>query len=164
MNPQPQAPGETRRPASAWQVGGQPAHFDPLLECLVELSRIHGVPWTRESLVAGLPLENNLLTPSLLPRAAARAGLSARVVRRRIADLPYVRSGRNPENIAPDVREEHWIGTPGLYRKIREAAPNGSFIYAGIFAGILKDDLLARDIDRVGRFDAILFDEAGIEM
>ncbi len=88
MNPQPLAPGETRRPASAWQVGGQPAHFDPLLECLVELTRIHGVPWTRESLVAGLPLENNLLTPSLLPRAAARAGLSARVVRRRIAELP----------------------------------------------------------------------------
>ncbi len=81
---------------------------------------------------------------------------------RRIADLPYVRSGRNPENIAPDVREEHWIGTPGLYRKIREASPNKSFIYAGTYAGILKDDLLARDIDRGGRFDAILFDEAGM--
>ena len=78
MNPQPLAPGETRRPASAWQVGGQPAHFDPLLECLVELTGIHGVPWTRESLVAGLPLENNLLTPSLLPRAAAPARPAAR--------------------------------------------------------------------------------------
>lgn len=57
-------------------------HHDPLLDCLVELTRIHGRPSTRAALVAGLPLENGLLTPSLFWRAAARAGLSAKLVRR----------------------------------------------------------------------------------
>ena len=57
-------------------------HHDPLLDCLVELSRIHGRPATRAALTAGLPLEKGALTPSLFARAASRAGLSARVVRR----------------------------------------------------------------------------------
>jgi ATP-binding cassette subfamily C protein LapB len=57
-------------------------HHDPLLDCLVELSRIHGRASTRAALTAGLPLEDGSLTPSLFARAASRAGLSARVVRR----------------------------------------------------------------------------------
>ncbi len=57
-------------------------HHDPLLDCLVELTRIHGRPSTRAALVAGLPLENGLLTPSLFWRAAGRAGLSAKLVKR----------------------------------------------------------------------------------
>jgi len=57
-------------------------HHDPLLDCLLELARIHGRPNTRAALVAGLPLENGLLKPSLFARAASRAGLSAKVVRR----------------------------------------------------------------------------------
>lgn len=57
-------------------------HHDPLLDCLVELTRIHGRPSTRAALTAGLPLENGSLTPSLFARAASRAGLSAKLVRR----------------------------------------------------------------------------------
>lgn len=57
-------------------------HHDPLLDCLVELTRIHGRPSTRAALVAGLPLEKGSLTPSLFGRAASRAGLSAKLVRR----------------------------------------------------------------------------------
>lgn len=57
-------------------------HHDPLLDCLVELTRIHGRPGTRAALVSGLPLENGVLTPSLFARAASRAGLSVRLVRR----------------------------------------------------------------------------------
>ena len=57
-------------------------HHDPLLDCLVELTRIHGRPSTRAALVAGLPLEKGSLTPSLFSRAASRAGLSAKVVKR----------------------------------------------------------------------------------
>lgn len=57
-------------------------HHDPLLDCLVELTRIHGRPNTRAALVAGLPLEKGRLTPSLFARAASRSGLAARVVRR----------------------------------------------------------------------------------
>ena len=57
-------------------------HHDPLLDCLVELTRIHARPSTRAALVAGLPLEKGSLTPSLFARAASRAGLAAKLVRR----------------------------------------------------------------------------------
>jgi len=57
-------------------------HHDPLLDCLVELTRIHGRANTRAALSAGLPLPRSGLTPSLFPRAAARAGFSSKVVRR----------------------------------------------------------------------------------
>lgn len=62
-------------------------HHDPLLDCLVELTRIHGRPSTRAALVAGLPLEKGSLTPSLFSRAASRAGLSAKVVKRSLARI-----------------------------------------------------------------------------
>ncbi len=57
-------------------------HHDPLLDCLVELVKIHGRPATHASLSAGLPLSEAGLTPSLFSRAAAHAGFSSKVVRR----------------------------------------------------------------------------------
>jgi ATP-binding cassette subfamily C protein LapB len=57
-------------------------HHDPLLDCLVELTRIHGRPSTHAALTAGLPLAKEGLTPSLFARAATRAGFSSKVVRR----------------------------------------------------------------------------------
>ena len=57
-------------------------HHDPLLACLVELTRLHGRPSTHAALSAGLPLEKGCLTPSLFSRAATRAGLSSKIVRR----------------------------------------------------------------------------------
>jgi ATP-binding cassette, subfamily C, bacterial LapB len=65
-------------------------HHDPLLDCLVELTRIHGRPSTRAALVAGLPLEKGGLTPSLFARAASRAGLSAKLVRRDLRRIDEV--------------------------------------------------------------------------
>jgi ATP-binding cassette subfamily C protein LapB len=62
-------------------------HHDPLLDCLVELTRIHARPSTRAALVAGLPLEDGSLTPSLFARAASRAGLSAKVIRRSLEKI-----------------------------------------------------------------------------
>lgn len=62
-------------------------HHDPLLDCLVELSRIHGRPGTRAALTAGLPLEDGTLTPSLFSRAASRVGLAAKVVRRPLGKI-----------------------------------------------------------------------------
>jgi ATP-binding cassette subfamily C protein LapB len=56
--------------------------IDPLLDCLVELSRIHGRPETRAGLSSGLPLTTAGMTPSLFVRAASRVGLAAKVVRR----------------------------------------------------------------------------------
>lgn len=57
-------------------------HHNPLLDCLVELTRIHNRPSTHAALIAGLPVTAEGLTPSLFSRAAARAGLASKVVRR----------------------------------------------------------------------------------
>ncbi len=62
-------------------------HHDPLLDCLIELTRLHGRPSTRAALSAGLPLEGGCLTPSLFARAAARGGLSSRIVRRKLGAI-----------------------------------------------------------------------------
>jgi len=61
---------------------------DPLLDCLVEITRMHGTPYTAQALSNGLPLENNRLTPSLLERAAARAKFSSRILRRTLQGIP----------------------------------------------------------------------------
>lgn len=55
---------------------------DPLLDGLLILSKLHGRTASRASLSAGLPLSNQRLCADLLPRAAARAGLQARLLRR----------------------------------------------------------------------------------
>lgn len=62
-------------------------HHDPLLDCLVELVRIHGRPATHAALAAGLPLAKEGLTPALFARAAARAGFSSKVVRRALENI-----------------------------------------------------------------------------
>jgi ATP-binding cassette, subfamily C, bacterial LapB len=54
-------------------------HADPLLDCLVEVCRLHGRPATRQSLSAGLPLDSGRLTLALAERAAARAGMATRL-------------------------------------------------------------------------------------
>ncbi len=55
---------------------------DPLLDCLVEVARLHGQGATRASLSAGLPLQPQESLPlSLAERAASRASLATRVQR-----------------------------------------------------------------------------------
>ena len=71
-----------------WRTPPHLTHDDPLLACLVELTRIHGRPMTAQALSSGLPLVNDRLTPSLLPRAAARAQCTTRVVQRKLDSLP----------------------------------------------------------------------------
>ena len=60
---------------------------DPLLECLYLLTRMHGVTQSREALSAGLPLVDHKLTPSLFARAAKRAGIASKVMRRQIDEI-----------------------------------------------------------------------------
>ena len=64
--------------------GGDPrqAFDDPLLDGLLILCKLHGCTVSRASLSAGLPLAQQRLGKDLLPRAAARASLQARVLRR----------------------------------------------------------------------------------
>jgi ATP-binding cassette subfamily C protein LapB len=54
---------------------------DPLLDCLLEVCRIHGVSVSRASLSAGLPLPDGKLSLGLVERAAARAGMFAKLQR-----------------------------------------------------------------------------------
>ena len=56
-------------------------HPDPLLDCLVEVCRLHGLSASRASLSAALPIEGGRLSLELAERAAARGGLSAKVQR-----------------------------------------------------------------------------------
>jgi ATP-binding cassette subfamily C protein LapB len=74
--------------AEQWRIPA--AHHlahDPLLGCLVVLTRLEHNPFSPETLIAGLPLVDNKLTPELFIRAAARAGLSAQIVSRSIPDI-----------------------------------------------------------------------------
>jgi ATP-binding cassette subfamily C protein LapB len=55
---------------------------DSLLECLLVVCRIHGVAITRDALTAGLPLSEGNMTPALVQRAAARANLASKVLKK----------------------------------------------------------------------------------
>lgn len=60
---------------------------DELLLCLQAVARIHQHEASSESLTAGLPLEDGKLTPSVFARAAARAGMTARIVKSGLVNL-----------------------------------------------------------------------------
>ncbi|MFA7013704.1 MAG: type I secretion system permease/ATPase, partial [Desulfobacterales bacterium] len=72
-----------KAPSTDWKIEGEMDAFDdPLLDCLVQLTKLHGRPAARTGLVSGLPLVKNRLTVELFSRAADRADLSSRVVKR----------------------------------------------------------------------------------
>ncbi|MBT5935331.1 type I secretion system permease/ATPase [Sulfurimonas sp.] len=69
---------------------------DPLLECLVLLSKLENRPTSVATLIAGLPLKEGESSPSLFDaktskslftRAASRAGFSAKLVQRELDDI-----------------------------------------------------------------------------
>lgn len=115
-------------------------HDDPLLGCLLFIAKMEHLSCTRESLVSGLPLVNNRLTPDLFVRASKRVGMNARIVKRPLDEisnlvLPAVlllkngracvlehrlkndrlkivlpESGEGTREIAPDELAEEYIG------------------------------------------------------
>ena len=78
---------ETASNASARRIGEHSLRFDPLLDSVIAIAKIYGITTTLEALSAGLPLEGNRITPDLLPRAAGRAGLTAKLARRTLDAL-----------------------------------------------------------------------------
>jgi ATP-binding cassette, subfamily C, bacterial LapB len=89
-NPSNQAASfPTDAKTDSWRVDPRDVLDDPLLHCLYEAARINGRPTSREALIAGLPIENNRLSPKMFIRAANRAKLVARmskhVIDRRMA-------------------------------------------------------------------------------
>ena len=86
-------PAAAQAKGDAWEL--HPSELsadaqDALAGCLVALTKIFGTPRSAESMTTGLPLEDNKLTPALFLRAAERAGLSARIVRRKLGKIPDV--------------------------------------------------------------------------
>lgn len=61
---------------------------DPLLDSLLSLCTLHQRPASRATLTSGLPLPGHRLPAELLPRAAARAGLQGRLLRRSLDRIP----------------------------------------------------------------------------
>ncbi len=76
-----------REPLESSEGSSRSAVQDELLECLQTVATCHDRSTTAESLTAGLPLEQGRLTPGVFPRAASRAGLSARLVKSRLVQL-----------------------------------------------------------------------------
>lgn len=77
------------KPAGAqWDIPQRGVSVDdPLLKCLVLLTRFYNHPFSEETLSAGLPLVDSKLTPALFERAAERAGLSAKVANRELEKI-----------------------------------------------------------------------------
>ncbi|MFC1837590.1 type I secretion system permease/ATPase [Thermodesulfobacteriota bacterium] len=74
---------DEKAPSEGWDVGRDTdTHDDPLLDCLMQLTKLHERPASRTGLSSGLPLVNNQLTVELFARAADRAGLSSRTLHR----------------------------------------------------------------------------------
>jgi ATP-binding cassette subfamily C protein LapB len=72
-----------------WTINAsQKLSADPLLDSLVLLTEHFGNPCSADALSAGLPLTGANLTPELLAQAASRAGLSAKLVRKGLNELP----------------------------------------------------------------------------
>ena len=65
-------------------------HDDPLLDGLLALCSLHYKPASRAMLTTGLPLAGQRLSPDLLPRAAARAGLQGRLLQRKLEQIPSI--------------------------------------------------------------------------
>lgn len=63
------------------------APADPLLDCLLLLANMHGITTSASTVLAGLPLQQEQLTPSLFHRAAKRATLSSQLARRQLTEL-----------------------------------------------------------------------------
>lgn len=63
---------------------------DPLLDSLLSLCALHQRPASRAMLTNGLPLPAQRLNAELLPRAAARAGLQGRLLRRPLQKISSI--------------------------------------------------------------------------
>lgn len=65
-------------------------HDDPLLDSLLALCAMHQKTVSRATLTSGLPLPDQRLSMQLMPRAAARAGLQGRWLRRSLKQIPAI--------------------------------------------------------------------------
>jgi ATP-binding cassette subfamily C protein LapB len=83
----PVTPVQMRAPEAQPRLREDLIHPDALLDCLVEVCRLHGHAASRATLTAGLPLVGGRLTLELAERSVARAGMSAKLQRIALADI-----------------------------------------------------------------------------
>ncbi len=80
---------EPQKKAKEWGFNVKTkAPYDPLLGCLLFLAKMNNKPSSAQALTAGLALVNNKLTPDIFTYAAARAGFSAKIVKKKISEIP----------------------------------------------------------------------------
>ncbi|WP_374652805.1 type I secretion system permease/ATPase [Dongia sp.] len=82
MNPNPVATAAPAGPPA--EYSGPAMRDDPLLSCLVILTRIFSNPRSPAAISHGLPIAEDGLTPDLFLRAADRIGLAANKVRKKL--------------------------------------------------------------------------------
>nr|WP_316247112.1 cysteine peptidase family C39 domain-containing protein [Marinomonas sp. IMCC 4694] len=72
-----------------WNIKGASLEYpNPLLDCLVLLSKYFYNPHTADGISAGLPITDNAMSPELFKRAAQRIGINARFVKRSLVKIP----------------------------------------------------------------------------
>lgn len=88
MTEDDQAPAEQK---TQWDLTGQGLDYpNPLLDCLVVLSKFFSNPYTPDAIRAGLPITDDLMTPDLFKRAANRIGISTRFVKRKLTKISHM--------------------------------------------------------------------------
>jgi len=81
LDPVAPSSGGTATPIASARLREDLLHPDPLLDCLIEVCRLHGQAASRASLTSGLPLSPSGLSIELAQRAATRAGMVAKLQR-----------------------------------------------------------------------------------
>lgn len=84
MNNQP----TSQQPPPLSEEGEHVQRHDALLSCLELYTKIKRTPYSIEALTAGLPLENQRISPDLFIRAASRAGITATYKKRKLTKIP----------------------------------------------------------------------------
>lgn len=123
---------------------------------------VQGPPGTGKTFVLEQVLRK-LCFQGLRVLVAAPSNTAVDNICRRVSDLPLLRFGNNFESIAPDVAKRYWIGEKAAVDSF--VAGRRKFcggIYAGTNVGLLRDRIVVDDMARNGKYDVIVFDEAGM--
>ena len=88
VQPLEQQESQIQNNKNQWQFSFESkAPYDPLLGCLLILSKLNNKSTSAQALTSGLPLVNHCLTPELFKRAAARIGLSTKIINRQLSEI-----------------------------------------------------------------------------
>jgi hypothetical protein len=137
----------------AWEAAVNPSN---------PVALVQGPPGTGKTFVLEQTLRE-LCRQGLRVLTAAPSNTAIDNICRRISELPVLRFGRNIKSIAPDVAERCWVNNKrAVDRFIAGRKKYSGGIYAGTNVGLLRDQIVQDDMERNGKYDAVVFDEAGM--